>query len=165
MLEYKVSTSVKLPLRLTTAAGTGVTGKLNADITCTVRKADGTSSTIASGSRTLTEVTTGAFSGLGYYELQILDTTASSAVGVFTYAVTVSGAEPYVGLVRIVSHDEGDIFSNTGNRLEIHTSGTYANHMTIYDTDGITAKYRYALYNRNGEPSTVDIYKRVPVPL
>lgn len=169
MIEVKQNTQARVAVRLLSSTGTPVTGKVIGDLTISVGKGNGAAANVT-GLTGADWVELGAGDGTsalnntGSYMLR-LPASATDQLGALLYAVKCTGADTYIGSIKVVANEESDTFQVMSGRMEIHTTGSYANHMTVYDIDGITPKYRYALYNRSGEPSTVDIYKRVPVAL
>lgn len=169
MIEVKQNTQVRVAVRLLTSTGTPVIGKVIGDITVSVGKSNGVSANVsglisADWAELGSGDATSALNNTGSYMLR-LPTSVTDQVGALVYAVKCTGADTYIGSIKVVANEEADTFQVVSGRMEIHTTGPFANYMTVYAADGITAKYRYALYNKNGEPSTLDIYKRVPVPL
>lgn len=67
--------------------------------------------------------------------------------------------------VGAISPSDGDltrIRRILEGQWEIHTTGPFANMMSLYAPDGVTVFQRYELYNKDGVASVSDIFKRVP---
>lgn len=56
---------------------------------------------------------------------------------------------------RIIHFNEG--------KWQIHTTGSDANRLVIYDEDGTTVLVKFDLYDSSGIPTSVNPYKKVPV--
>lgn len=114
MLEVKQNQAVHLPIRLLTTSGTPVTGKTNADVTITVEKADGTTTTLVGlTGADFFEVTTGAFSGAGKYTL-VLGSAHTNVLNALCVAVSVTGAKTFILVVKVVANEEADTYARLG---------------------------------------------------
>ena len=109
MYEAIQSASARVPVVLETTAGTAVTGITGAQITVAVSKSDGTATTVVPTS--FTEVTTGAFSGSGFYWMQ-LPGSAFSLVGPLVYVVLSNTAafKTYRGAIKVTTGDTTTIY-------------------------------------------------------
>lgn len=113
MIEYRASSGARLPVRLLAIDGTPVTGMDDSDIEVSLMKSDGT--TVADAAiGGFTEITAGAFSGTGFYTLE-LDGDYVNLQGVFVYAVSCLGAVTYIGVVKVVTWEETDTVSRLGS--------------------------------------------------
>ncbi len=114
MYAVKQSTSTRLPVALRNVSnGMPLLGVLYSAVTATVLKADGALATLTlSSSADWAEVTTGAFSGTGTYEL-VVPTSATSVVGRLVIAVTVVGAlDSPVSVIDVVGGLTADVASD-----------------------------------------------------
>jgi hypothetical protein len=114
MAQYKQSTSIPVLVKLTsTSSGSPVSSVSSGSVTATALKADGTTVMISVTGANWSEITTGAFSSQGVYLLTIPNT-ATNIIGVFCYAVAVSGATTFTGKDEIVANLEGETYSRLG---------------------------------------------------
>lgn len=115
MIEVKQSKTQFLPVRLLTINGDPAVGVPYTDVTASVVLSSNTVITLGVSSSHWVETTQGAFSGLGFYQLQIPET-ALGITGSFSYAVVGSlTTVPYIGSMRIVLYDEKDLYDNVVN--------------------------------------------------
>lgn len=114
MIEYKQGSAANVPVRIQTSAGVAIPGTLYTAVTATVLKSDGTTAVVVMSAGNWTEVTTGAFAGTGTYTLG-LSSSQLGTVGVLMYAVAVSGALTYVGVVKVVANEEADTYARLGS--------------------------------------------------
>lgn len=131
MLEYKQSIIASVPVRLQDSTGAAKAGVTYGSVTASVYKSDGTSYTLTMSSLNWTEMTTGAFSGSGTYQLK-LATFDLNTTGEFLYAVSVSGALTYVGVVKVVANEEVDTYARLGAPAGASLAADVA---TIWDVD------------------------------
>jgi hypothetical protein len=104
MVEYKVSTSIVVPVILTaTATGLPASGVDSASVTVSIVHLDGSVVTF-------TPISSGAFVGSGYYNLTIPSTYTAQA-GILQYGVSVPTIDTYFGVVYLVAKLELDTFT------------------------------------------------------
>lgn len=114
MLEFKTSTNLLVPVVLTNAtSGLAHTGVAFGSVSVTVVKSDGSTVSYTPTVGQWTEITTGAYSGGGYYNLTIPAADANLA-GILQYAVAVTGDDLHFGVVNIVDELESDTFARIG---------------------------------------------------
>jgi len=169
MYEYKKSVSRFAPVRMFNAAGTPVSGIVHSAVTATVMKANGSISNFSVGPSDWIEATTGAFTGAGVYTVR-LPASVLDVPGMLVYAIKATGAEAYIGSVKVVDYEEIDTFNLATlltkyqeGRWKIHTSGADAYRLVLYDTDGVTVLKKFDLKDSSGAPSVLPIFERVPV--
>lgn len=190
MLEYKQSVAARVPVRLLTSAGVAVTGKVFGDVTATIEKSDGTTTTLTLAAPDWVEITAGAFASTGMYNL-IIPTSATNLSGVLAYAISVSGAEKYIGIVKVVANEESDTkavvdsIQTTANttstnvsavqstvtdlkdiglgKWEIVVSGVDTNRLILYRQDGVTVLKKFDLKDGAGDATFINPFKRIPV--
>lgn len=109
MIEYKKGSTIKVPVRLLDSTGAPVIGKTYTDVSMSVLRSDGTVLSPSLSAPDFVEITTGAFLGQGFYTIS--PPLASIGVsGLLVYAVKVTGADTYIGAVKIVDKEEVDTF-------------------------------------------------------
>jgi hypothetical protein len=115
MAEVKQNASVRVFVRLVDVGDryTPITGKTGADATVTFAKGDGTTANYA-GSATLTELSAGAYSGAGIYQLTV-PTAVTDVLGPLGYIISVSGAEKFPGEpLDVVANTAADNYTRLG---------------------------------------------------
>lgn len=107
-MDYKQSTTAMFPVRLiNSASGTPSAGITTGSVTATAKKADGTVVTLTVTGN-WTEETNGAFNNSGTYYLTIPGS-ALDQLGLFSYAVAVSGCDPFIGDANIIAYNTNDL--------------------------------------------------------
>lgn len=123
MILLKKDTAQRIGVRLLDGSGVAVTGVASGSVTATVFKSDGNTAAVTiSGSVTWTEVTTGAFSGKGYY---VLNLTAGffDQAGEFVLAVNGgTGSQLVTGWVSPVEADVLTRLATSGYTAPDNTS-------------------------------------------
>jgi hypothetical protein len=123
MLDYKVSTNILVPVVLTvTATGLPHTGVLAASVSVTIVKNDGATIATYTPTGQWTEMTSGAFTGSGFYLLTI-PLAYTDQAGILNYAVAVTADDIYFGTVGLVANLVSDIYSKVTDILGL----VYAN--------------------------------------
>jgi hypothetical protein len=115
MLEYKISNLAKVPVRLLDSGGSAVTGVTSGSVTATVMKFDGSTEAVTV-SGAWNEISTGAFASEGMYTLTLSAANLNTS-GLLSYAVKVSGAKTYVGIIKVVSAEEYDTYARVGSPI------------------------------------------------
>lgn len=113
MIEYKINVSKYVPVQILNSSGVPVAGIAFGSVTAAVVKADGTTATLTVTITDWTEVTTGAFSGAGFYLLK-LPASAVNQAGMLDYAVASGANKVYIGTIKVVDNEEVDTFSRLG---------------------------------------------------
>lgn len=133
-VQVKQSVSTKIPVSLVNVVDftTPTTGKSGTDATVTFLKSDGTISTL-SGTATMTEITSGAFSGQGIYQLTI-PSSVTDVVGTLDFAILVSGSEVFKGFIDVVANIASDIFTRVGAPAGASISADIAAVKTVVDS-------------------------------
>lgn len=168
----RLSTAVRIPVRLLTSTGTPVTGIVPADITngstpghCSVVKADGsiTDITLTLGTNFF-EISTTAAPGL-YHVL--LPTGATAVAGTLQLIIQPSATAFVTSVstaqVDAVLADAEKTRKATYNNYQVVNSGLDANRAIIYEDDGTTVFKKYNLFDAAGNPSTQNPHKRVGI--
>ena len=184
MIEFKTGTVARVPVVLKSAStGAPLTGVNSGAVVCTVEKADGSTAAISVSGGDWQENSAGAFSTAGIYSL-LLPTSALSQVGPLKYAVAVSSADVFVGLVKVVPDDIlatasalSAVATNVNdieamvNRLNSFHSGKWkvfavgpdANRIVYYAEDGVTVLAKFDLKDISGAATYKAAFERVPV--
>lgn len=176
MLEFKQSTTALFPVRLiSSSSGNPSAGIVSSAVTGTAKKADGTVVTLTITGN-WTEETNGAFNQSGTYYLSIPGSVLDQ-VGMFSYAIAVSGCDTYVGIVKVIGAENGDIAASLSSssqtiqdildyhqgKWEVVTSGPDVNKMVFYRVDGTTVLKKFALQKADGTASYSNPFKRIPL--
>lgn len=169
MIEYIQSADAKVPVVLTLSAdGLPATGIAFGSVTVTVEKSDGTTASITMSGANWAEVTTGAFSGVGKYNL-VLPASALDVVGLTAYSVKTSTTVAFVGFFEVVASPKATqagvdtLLAFAGGRWKIHSTGADANRIVYYADDGTTVVAKFDLKDVNGDPTYRGAFERVPV--
>ena len=162
------STSVRVPIKLVTSLGVGVTGILSTDIlngSVEVVKSDGTTLVVpiyTSGiMKNLFEIDSVQSPGL--YHL-LLTSSAPSLVGPLQYTIYPSAtafiAATYFETVSVDSTSLAFLYQFlTGNqKIEVGTD-----RLIIYQSDGVTPLIQYYLTDQNIQPSLYNIFNKTKV--
>jgi hypothetical protein len=107
MIEFKKDTILRLPVLMKTSTGDPVVNIASAQVTVTIEKADGTLVDFFPSVLQWIQVSQGAFNAVGKYTL-LLPASFADQAGILTYAVGVSTAKTYIGVVKLVANEEVD---------------------------------------------------------
>jgi hypothetical protein len=113
MIEFKQSTIARVAVRLLDSTGSPVAGAGFGTISATIEKSDGTTGNMTMSGSNWIEVTSGAFSGLGKYDL-LIPATLTDTTGILVFAVTGPSSSKFIGICKIVANEEVDTFSRLG---------------------------------------------------
>jgi hypothetical protein len=107
MIEFKKDSILRLPVLMKTTTGDPVVNIAAAQVTVTVEKADGTLVDFFPSTLQWIQVSQGAFNAVGKYTL-LLPASYADQAGILTYAVGVSSAKTYMGVVKLIANEEAE---------------------------------------------------------
>jgi hypothetical protein len=139
MLEFKQNVAAQLPVRLiSSSTGGPAVGIASATVTATAKKSDGTIVSLTVTGNWLEE-NNGAFSQTGTYFLSIPSGVLSLA-GILSYAVAVSGCDPYIGVVKVIANETADVYGRLGTPAGATIAADIASNTTAIsaNTTGIS---------------------------
>lgn len=169
MLEYKQNLDARVAVRLLDLSGNPVVGAGYGTISATIEKSDGTTVNMTMSALNWIEVTSGAFNGLGKYDL-VIPASMVNTTGILVFAVTGPSSSKFIGVCKIVANEEADTYAKVARiqvlkegRWKTFTSGPDANRLVLYAADGTTVLQKWDLKNSAGTASTNDVSERIPV--
>lgn len=114
LVTLKKDASARFPVRLVDTGGNPVTGVLATAVTASIERADGTTAHLTVTGN-WTEVTAGAFSGQGNYDLT-LPASATSVEGFLRLVVTATGAKTTSYVAQVAAYLSSDLYTEVGTR-------------------------------------------------
>lgn len=144
MIEFKQGINARVAIRLLDSTGVPVTAVAFGSVAATIEKADGTTANMVMSGANWVEVTAGAFSGLGKYDLvipaSILDTPGMTVV-----AVTGPGAN-FVGTFKVIANEEAETNVAVTRAMGLLHENSVMD-QTIFDANNNLTNARFRIYN------------------
>jgi hypothetical protein len=182
---FATSTPVRMRIRLFDSVFTPVAGILQAAVTATILRPDGTTQALTAAAGTngfnWAEVTTGAFSGKGFYQM-LMTSDLFTTPGEYTVAVT-GGTGGAVAQFSVWAAFPSDIQTRLGTPAAATVSADIAaaaadaelarkmvtnkaeqvsNQYKVYDDDGTTVLKTFDTKDSTGAATNTQVYKRIP---
>lgn len=183
MIEFKLGQDALVLVRFIDFLGTPRLGISASEVSVTLVKSDGSTFSYTPTSPQFTARNTGGFFNSGCYSL-VIPAAQVNVLGVLELGAFVNGCQTYVSQYKVIAEENGEIYDAVlvvegkvddvqttvdeikqveEGRWKIFTTGGDANRLVFYQADGVTVLKKFDLKDSSGNPTTTNIFERVPV--